>query len=237
MSLLSTEQLEELRQFDTPTVSNAIERFGVRPRSSGFMGPQIRCILKDVGVMVGYACTGQFAAREEATAEDRQRTFAWYDAVKETPRPVVAVLQDLDASPIGSFWGEIQATTHTALGCVGVVTNGGVRDLDEVADLGFGYWASAVLVSHANVHVVRVGGSVEVGGVTVAPGELVHADQHGVCLIPHEVASELAAACRAVQAAERLMLEPLRERIAQGREVDVEELKRWRAEMVEKRGG
>jgi regulator of RNase E activity RraA len=201
------------------------------------MSPQIRCILKDTGVMVGYACTGQFAAREEATAEDRERTFAWYQAVKDTPRPVVAVLQDLDPSPVGSFWGEVQATTHTALGCVGVVTNGGVRDLDEVAALRFGYWATAVLVSHANVHVVRVGGPVEVGGVTVSPGDLIHADQHGVCLIPHEVAPELAEACRSVQAAERVMLDPLRERIARGEEVEVEELRRWRTAMTKKRDG
>ncbi len=234
---LTTEQLEELREFDSPTISNAIERLGGRPWTSGFMDPEIRHILGGQRPIVGYAVTGRIQSTLRPTAEDKARVFDWYEAVSAGLRPSIAVLEDLDPSPVGSFWGEVQATTHRALGCVATITNGGVRDLVEVEEIGFGYWARQVLVSHAYCHMRSVGGSVRVGGLDVRPGDLLHADRHGVVQIPYELAPDLADACRAVQRAELHLLEPLREYVKKGKEVDVAEIRRLREEMARRREG
>ncbi|MBI1925129.1 RraA family protein [Candidatus Poribacteria bacterium] len=203
---LSPEQLEELKLFDTPTISNAIERFNVRPRSEGFMSPEIKCIFPDLGRMVGYASTATIMAKQPRSEIGGQSVsrHGYWDYIVSVPAPRVAVIQDLDNPPaVGSFWGEVNGNIHKALGCVGTVTNGGVRDLDEVHALGFHFFASAPIVSHAYVHLVQYNVAVEVGGVIINSGDLIHADKHGVIMIPHEIAANLADMCREVQRAER----------------------------------
>lgn len=198
---LSPVEIEALRKISTPTMSNAIETFNVRPRNEGFMDSSVRCIFPELGVMVGYAYTLTIrASREEASPSPLD---VW-GAVLEVPEPRVVVIQDLDApNPVGSYWGEVNGNIHKALGCVGTVTNGGVRDLDEVRELGFHFFASCVLVSHAYVHVVEFGKPVRVGGLTVRPGDLIHADQHGVLLVPPEIARDLPKAAADFEAKER----------------------------------
>jgi regulator of RNase E activity RraA len=116
----------------------------------------------------------------------------------------VVVLHDLDDPPgIGAYWGEVQSNIHRALGCVGTVTDGSVRDLDEVHDLGFHFFAGGVAVSHAYVHLVDFGSPVEVGGLTVRPGDLLHGDQHGVLSIPLEIARDVADGVVQVERRER----------------------------------
>ena len=129
--------LEQLRTYNSPTVANAIEVFDVRPRNEGFMRPEIRCIFPNMGVMVGYAVTVKIQA---LTAGSKDATIYpsehWKDIMK-VPAPRVVVVEDLDEpSGVGSLWGEVNANMHKAMGCVGVVTNGSVRDLDEVEPLG-----------------------------------------------------------------------------------------------------
>jgi 4-hydroxy-4-methyl-2-oxoglutarate aldolase len=191
---LSTEQLEELRKISTPTISNAIETFDVRPRNEGFMNRDIKCILPELGTMVGYAATGTYmASRPGVEDEDGMDQELWKHALS-IPAPRIVVVQDIDNPPcIGSLWGEVNGTIHKALGCAGTITNGGVRDLDEVRAMGFHFFASCVIPSHAYVHVVETGKPVMIGGLTVHPGDLLHADQHGVVSIPHEIAAEVAA--------------------------------------------
>ncbi len=235
MTKLSTAQLEELRQFDSPTVSNAIQRFGLRPKTEGFMRSEIRAVLKPEQPFVGYAVTARIRASTLPTDEQKELSFAYYERLRGAEGPTIAVIEDLDAEPVGSFWGEVQVTTHLALGCIGTITSGGVRDLDEVTALGFGYLARCVLVSHANVHIEAVACPVTVGGLVVRPGDLLFADQHGALLIPDAAAAELAEACRAVQRAEEPMLERLRERIASGVRPTIAELRSWRSEMVKRR--
>lgn len=208
-SILSQEQLAELHHFSSPTLSNAIEVFGVRRRSEGFMRPEVRCLLPLPEPIVGYVATATIRA---AVPADRAPSRAdYWRALLEVPAPRIVVLQDLDEpAAVGSFWGEVNVTVHRALGCVGTVTNGGVRDLDEVARLGFGYFASAAIVSHAYVHIVDFDLPVQVGGVTVRPGDLLHADQHGVLLIPPAVAPRLADMARRYEAVEQEFLARVR---------------------------
>jgi regulator of RNase E activity RraA len=230
---LSNEQLEELKQFDAPTISNAIESFDIRSRAAGFMSPKIRCILPYDKPMIGYACTAKMSALQPPTAEQSSLMRLFFEELGAAPAPSIAVIQDLDPDPVGSLWGEVNASSAKVLGCVGVVTNGGVRDLKEVEELEFGYFASCVLVSHAYDHLETVGGPVEVGGLTVHPGDLVFTDRHGVIQIPHDVAPKLADACRHAIWAEEPVTLNCRKRF--GQEVTVEELWKWREEMARRR--
>ena len=194
------ETFERLRSLSTPTVSNAIELFNLRPRNEGYLSPDIRCLFPELGVMVGHAVTLRFAAKQPA-ARPGSRFESW-KYILETPEPRVLVLQDLDQPPgAGAFVGEVMATIHRRLGCQGAVTNGFVRDLDEVRALGFHFFAAGVCVSHAYVHLVDFGTPVEVGGMTVRTGDLLHADKHGVLIVPKEIADKIPAA--AAQGTER----------------------------------
>lgn len=198
---LTNEQLDALSRVSSPALSNAIETFNVRPHNEGFGGPEIRQIFPELGTLVGYACTLRIAADRPASGGAAGAPLEYWSYVAGSRGPKVMVVQDLDPEPVGAFWGEVNSNVHRALGCVGTVTHGGVRDLDEMAQAGFRVFASAVLVSHAYVHVVDFGTPVQIGRLTVAPGDLVHADKHGVLVIPLEIAPEL---CRVASEIERV---------------------------------
>ncbi len=196
---LSAEELDALRRFDAPTVANAIELFDIRPRNAGFMRPEIRCVFPDMGVMAGYAVTGKIRAGLPPAPGETVSNFDWWDFVLKTPVPRVVVLEDLDDPPaVGSFWGEVQSNIHKALDCAGTVTNGGVRDLNEVGPLGFHFFAQHVIVPHAYVRLIEFGGPVTIGGLTVRTGDLVHADKHGAQVVPLEIARDIPAAAKRI---------------------------------------
>lgn len=198
-------QLEAIRSLSTPSVANAIETFNIKPRNQGFMGPEIRAIYPDLPNMIGYAVTARIEADLPPLEGHRKAPQDWWEYILSLPAPRVIVMEDLDKPPsIGSFWGEVQANVHKALGCAGVVTDGGVRDLDEVRALGgFQFYARDVIVSHAYVHLVDFGLPVKVGGVAIKPGDLILGDKHGVITIPEEVAKDVVTALRKVEAWER----------------------------------
>ena len=203
---LTAEELDALRGFTSPTISNAIETFDVRSRSEGFMDASIRCMFPDLGGMVGYAVTAKIAARKNP--QTSLSYFDMFDSMAAVPKPWLVVIEDLDwPNPIGSYWGEVNGSIYKGMGCVGLVTNGGVRDLDEVVETGFHFFASCVLVSHAYVHLEEVGTPVSVGGLTVSPGDLLHGDKHGVVSIPHEIAREVAVASAEVERRERPIID------------------------------
>lgn len=233
MEYLTKEQLDELRGFDTPTISNAIELFNIRPRTEGFMGPEVRCILPCEKPFIGYVCTAKMSAMKPPTPEEGRMINEYYRKVKETPSPCITVIQDMDPKPIGSMWGEVHASIHAALGCAAVVTNGGVRDLDEVQKIGFGLFASCVLVSHAYDHIIDYDCPVEVGGLVIKPGDLLHADKHGVILIPNEIAPKLADACRRMQYAEEPVIKGCQSKLDTG--IEVEEIIKLKEEMARRK--
>lgn len=226
---LAAEVLEGLKAFNTPTIANAIEVFDVRPRHVGFLPHRVRCLLPNLGVMVGYAVTSQ--TRADFSAESTPDMTADYlRYVASVPGPKVAVGQDLDDEPgLGAQFGEVNATIHKKLGCVGHITDGCPRDLDEVRALGFHLFGLEPCVSHAYVRLVDFGKPVRIAGVEIRPGDLIHADQHGVCIIPLEIAPKLADACRKVEELERPLLECCR-----GDDFDLETYIRLRDEMKAK---
>ena len=197
--------IEALRSISTPTVSNAIELFDLRPRNEGYMSPEIRCLFPDLGVMVGSAVTLRFGARHRST-DPKSRYDSWQYILK-TPAPRILVMQDMDNPPgSGAYIGEVMTTIHQRLGCIGAVTNGCVRDLDEVRSLGFHFFAAGVCVSHAYVHLMDFGCPVNVGGILVRTGDLIHADKHGVLLVPNEIAAEVPKAAAKVCEREQQLL-------------------------------
>ncbi len=200
MPILSPEQLDELRKFSSCTLSNAIERFNVRPRNQGFMTPDIRCIFPDLAPMVGYAVTCTVAADQPAAGTRQAARDAYWEYSQTFVGPRVCVHQDLDQPGcVGAFFGDVNSNIHKALGFAGAVTNGSVRDLSEVRALGFQFFAPCASVSHAYVHIVDFGTPVKVGGLTVRPGDLLFADQHGVLLVPNEVADQVAAVAAEIE--------------------------------------
>ena len=205
---LSGEQLEALRGIQSCAVANAIETFNVIPRNQGFMSPRVRCMFPELGNMIGYAATAVISAEGPPTSHMNVPRTEWFDEVLKIPEPRVVVIKDLDyPNVVGSFWGEVQSNIHKALGCVGTVTDGGVRDLDEMRGLGFFAFASEVLVSHAYVHIVDIGVPVSVGGLTVSPGDLLLGDQHGVVSIPKEIADDIPSAVLKVEEREREIID------------------------------
>lgn len=168
------------------------------------MSSDVQCRFPELGVGVGYAVTAKIRASippaDDPETVDRE---AWVDHLLTVPGPRIVVIQDMDQPAIGSYWGEVNATRHRAMGCLGVITDGGVRDLDEMRGMGFQALSKAVLVSHAYVHMVEIGGPVTVGGLTVHSGDLLAMDQHGAIHIPHDIASQVADAAKRVEDEER----------------------------------
>ncbi|MBW1699285.1 MAG: RraA family protein [Deltaproteobacteria bacterium] len=202
--VLTKEQLDALAAWPTPAISNAIELFNIRPRNEGFMLPEIKCRFPDKKPMIGYAVTAVISAR---SPEGRRISPPdWWDELKKYPEPRIAVIHDVDQPVIGSFWGEVNANIHTALGCAGTVTDGSVRDLDEVEELGFHFFSSCVTVSHAYVHIIDMGVAVSVGGLVVKPGDLLMGDKHGVISIPLEIAKDVPRAAQMMEDWERKVI-------------------------------
>ncbi len=208
MADLTRQQLDTLGKIQTCAVANAIETFDVMPRSQGFMRPAVRSIFPGLGNMIGYAVTGVISAKTPPTSHMRIPRSEWVDYVLSMPEPRVIVLHDLDYPDVlGSFWGEVQSNVHQALGCVGTVTDGGVRDLDEMKEAGFFAFATEVLVSHAYVHIVEYGVPVTIGGLTVNPGDIVMGDQHGVLTVPKDIAADIPKAVAEVEKGERRIID------------------------------
>ncbi len=188
---ISEETMAALGQIDTPSICNAIEALDVRPRNAGFMLAGIQGIFRDLPPAVGYAVTGVISAdRPEGRNLSRED---WVDFILTVPAPRFIVLHDIDSPSRGAFWGEVQGNIHKALGAVGAATDGTVRDIDEVHDLGFQFFAGGISPSRAYVHLVEIGIPVNVGGLTVHTGDLMHGDKHGVTNIPLEIAAEIPA--------------------------------------------
>jgi len=198
---LNKEELEALRRWPTCAISNAIELFNIRPRNEGFMLPEVKCVFPELGPMIGYAVTAVISA--DSPEGRRVQPPEWWEQILKIPEPRVAVIHDIDHPVLGSFWGEVNANIHKALGCVGTVTDGSVRDLDEVKETGFHFFSSCVSVSHAYVHLVEIGIPVEVGGLVVKTGDVIMGDKHGVISIPLEIARDVPKAAQLVEDWER----------------------------------
>ncbi len=206
--VLTWEQLEAIRQWDTCTVANAIETFQVRLRNEGFVAGDLRCLFEQHPPLTGYAVTARIrCSGPPPVGHSYFDRTDWWNYILTVPPPRVVVLQDMDPDPgLGSFLGEVHAHILQALGCVGAVTNGAVRDVGALEPTGFQLFAGRLAVSHAYAHLVEFGGPVEIGGLTVHPGDLLHGDRHGIVSIPPQIAARVPAAAAALREKEQRVI-------------------------------
>ena len=204
--------LSLLRRVDTPTVCNAIEVIEGKRGFNRFTRGTVLCSDPAGGAIVGHARTARIRAAappDEPAAVIRARRMDYYRHMASGPRPALAVVQDLDPAPIGAYWGEVNATIHKGFGLAGALTNGVMRDLGDLP-AGFPIIAGSIGPSHGFVHVVDIAQPVTVFGLTIADGDLVHADRHGALVIPAGYEAALPKAIARLQATERLVLDPAR---------------------------
>lgn len=202
---ISPDTIAALASLDTCAVANAIECYDVRLRNEGFTDASIRCRLPSLPPLVGYAMTMRVrSASPSWKGENYLERTDWWTYLQERPAPHVLVIQDMDKHPgTGAFIGEVHAAILQALGGVGAITNGAVRDLGAVERLGFRLFSGNVAVSHSYMHVVEVDGIVEVGGLRVAPGDLLHGDQHGIVHVPTALADKIPTTAARIHERER----------------------------------
>ncbi len=209
LKTVSEQTIELLNQLDTCLVSNAIEHFNVRLRNEGFMHAHVRCQFPHFPPRTGYAVTGRI--RTSSTPFEGRSYYEnmdWWTYLMSIPAPRFLVLQDCDPSPgIGAFVGGIHANIAVALGCTAYVSNGSVRDLPQLETAGLQVFAGNVSVSHAYAHVTAFGSPVEVAGLLVKPGDLLHGDQHGVHSIPLSIADQIAAEADKIREFERQLID------------------------------
>ncbi|MGH7117361.1 MAG: RraA family protein [Stellaceae bacterium] len=203
--------LEALRAFDTPTICNALELVAPARRATGFIRRPLVAPFPRLKPVVAFARTAIIRSREphprgrDAATEVR---LGYYEHIAAQPLPSIAVIQDLDAPDLGfgAFWGEVQTNVHKGLGCVGVITDGSVRDLDAMAT-GFFVLAGSIMPSHAHVHLVDFGGTVSVAGMIVSSNDVIHADRHGAVVVPPEAIKELPAAVALLTRREKVIID------------------------------
>jgi len=211
MAKLDPELLTLLRSVDTPTVCNAIEVAQGKRGFSKFTRGTMICSAPVGGAMVGFAKTAKIAAVEPPTENQdiiKERRMNYYRYMSEVDGPMVTVIEDVDYPDcIGAYWGEINTKVHKGFGLSGALTNGVVRDLGDLAE-DFPVVAGSVGPSHGFVHVREIDTPVNIFGMTVTPGELIHADRHGAVVIPNEVIPILKDSIHKLFASERLILDP-----------------------------
>ena len=207
-TVLTEEQLESLRHLDACLLANAIETFQQRLRNEGFITGGVHCLFPSLPPMLGYAATVRIRGSAPPLADSRysDRTD-WWDYILSVPAPRVVVVQDCATRPgLGSLLGAVHINILRALGCVGAVTNGSVRDIPATAALRFPLFAGNVSVSHAYVHIIDIGGPVEIGGLKILSGDLLHGDIHGVQSVPIDIAAQLPAVAAKIVADEETLI-------------------------------
>ncbi len=209
MTDLKTADLELLTKWDTPTICNALELVVPERRGHGFTIEQLVPLDPDLAPICGYARTATIRAvqpSDESAEQSLAKRVGYYEYVAQGPGPAIAVIQDLDPVPgTGAFWGEVNTNVHKGLGCLGAVTNGSMRDIEDSAR-GFNLLGGKIGPSHAFVHLVDFGSRVNVFGMTVSDDDIIHADRHGAVVVPADAVKRLPEAVREIAAREARIL-------------------------------
>jgi 4-hydroxy-4-methyl-2-oxoglutarate aldolase len=204
---ISEKDLTFLRGVDSPTMANAIEPFKVRDRTEGFIGGKVRSLFPEMPPMVGAALTVTMTNTPGPIA-GRENWWRMYEALSQIPAPSVLAVQDVSGAPSRcALAGEVMATLAMRLGAVGMVTDGGLRDVHEVRALGFAYFARYVVVSHGNFDIVDIGTPIVLDGQEVKTGDILHGDANGIVIVPREVLDGLPDAVQEVRTRERASMD------------------------------
>ena len=214
--------IEYLRSVDSPTLSNAVEKLQIRPRDQGFTPLQVRCLFPELGRLCGCAIPAQVETVTQMHSTEERKFLELLKAVEDSPKPAVVAFQEIGGhGDYAAHCGEVMATAFTRLGAVGLVTDGGVRDVPEVRALRFHYFARGTVASHAHFKIVRVGLPIQILGLEIQPGDLLHGDENGLINIPAAALENIERAVEQVRTRERRLMEFMR-----GPEFSVKKLKR-----------
>ena len=177
------------------------------------MGPQIQCRFPQMGPAVGYATTCTIVEYDEKYPPNPEERFKWIESIANTPRPSICVVKDMcHRKGWSSHWGEIMGTLIQVLGSVGIITDGAVRDMEALEQMGMKVWSEHVVVSHGHIDVGQADIPIEVGGLIVKPGDILHADCNGIVSIPPSVLDRLPEAIDQLLENERKMINEFREK-------------------------
>ncbi|MDP6443165.1 MAG: RraA family protein [Pirellulaceae bacterium] len=208
MTAISQDTLDKLAQFDTPTICNVIELFDVRPRNQGYMDKRVQSNFPEMPPMVGFATTACFRSDAPPSGGDAYGSIQkQLEQFAELPGPAVVAFQDADDPPVAAVFGEVMCSTYQAFGSVGLVTNGGGRDLEQVKALSYPVFTGSTICSHGYCHMLHLGLPVRVGGLMVNQGDLLHGDANGVTNIPVDIAAAVADVSGEFIACEEIMLD------------------------------
>ena len=211
--MLDEKLISQLTELDTPTVCNALELVVPERRGFGYTTKPLMCLRPDLKPIVAVAKTARIRATNPNQLSGRDANTqldAYYEYIDRGPKPSLVVIEDLDDDKgYGCFWGEVNSAIHVGLGCKGVITDGGIRDLPDIAT-GFQMWAGRVVPSHAFVHLVDFSVSVTVAGMRVSDGDVIHADQHGAVVLPAESLEEIKTAANLIGKREKVIIEAAR---------------------------
>lgn len=206
--------LQTMRAYDTPTICNAIEVAQGQRGFSGFTKATMLCSAPEDDPIVGFARTAKIAGQnppDKPLDEIRARRVAYFRSMAAGPRPAIAVVEDMDHPVcVAAWWGEVNSAVHKGLGLAGALTNGVMRDLGDM-EPGFPVIAGSIGPSHGYSHVREIGTRVDLFGLSINEGDLVHADRHGAVVVPADVIPKLGAAIETLLASEQLILGPARE--------------------------
>ncbi len=221
---LSDEQLRKLKNIDSPTVSNAIEQFHLRPPNEGFIGMEIRCLFPKLGVMVGHALT----LTADATTIGEQKEQEELDlpemlqAIKKTPKPVILFIKTIGLRLTHScVFGDVMAATAKQMGAIGLVTDGGVRDIKNIRKMGFHLFAQGVVPSHGTFSIKKIDIPISISGVEICTGDLIHGDENGVIKVPWNCVDKLPETAQELSAQEEKIVN-----FAKSSNFSIEKLKR-----------
>ena len=207
---LTKDQTQFLQSIDTPTVCNLLEIVTPERRGFGYTVRHLHCPFPDLPPMVGFAKTVTSRAQDRVPLGEAgymNKRLDYLDYIAAAPQPGIVVIQDIDEIVgFGAFWGEVQTNVHKALGCLGTITNGSIRDIPQVAP-GFQMLAGSIAPSHAFVHVEDFGCSVNIHGMAVRSGDLIHADRHGAVVVPLATIDPMKAALPGLTAKEAKIIE------------------------------
>lgn len=220
---LTRGDFEFLQSIDTPTVCNIVEMVVPERRGHGFTTGHLHCPFPELPPIVAFAKTVSIRAKDAFPLGQTgymNKRMDYLDYVAAEPRPSVVLIHDLDEpAGYGAFWGEVQSNVHKALGCVGTITNGSIRDIPMIAP-NFQMLAGSISPSHAYVHVVEFGRDVTIKGMAVQSGDLVHFDRHGAVVVPIDKIGDMRTALDKLLKSEARIIEA-----ARGPHVDVEKIK------------
>jgi regulator of RNase E activity RraA len=209
-----SEFIKSLTQFDTPTISNAIEvAQGTRGYDRFSRGTPVS-VMNGTKAMCGYARTAKLSGIRPPTESPeviKARRLDYFKYMAKGDEPTVCVVEDIDAPDcVSAWWGEVHTAVHLGLGMSGALTNGVVRDLDD-HEPGFPVVAGSIGPSHMFSHITEIDTPVSIFGMTINPGELVHADRHGTVIIPEDVMPTLGEAIKTLLRNEQIIIAPARE--------------------------